>query len=152
MPKKKTTKKTTKKGSSTKRKRLNPQQELFCQYYAGSREFYANGVASYIEAYNINTSIPGAYNSAKSNAYKLLTKDYILDRINEILGDLIMNDEFVDKQLGFLMTQNAELSVKLNALKEYNKLKQRITDKVAIEGGFFSSDNLKIEIVNKREE
>ena len=39
--------------------KLTPQQELFCQLYAGDREFFGNGVQSYIEAYNVDTSKPG---------------------------------------------------------------------------------------------
>lgn len=116
-------------------KKLNPKQELFCQLYASDRDFFANGVQSYIEAYDINTSEPGAYNAAKSSAHDLLTKPYILARINEILEVEGLNDVFVDKQLGFLITQNADLSTKARAINEYNKLKSRITEKKDITSG-----------------
>jgi hypothetical protein len=31
--------------------KLNPKQEQFCQLYASDREFFGNGVESYIEVY-----------------------------------------------------------------------------------------------------
>ena len=111
-------------------KKLNPKQEFFCELYASTREFFGNGVQSYIEAYDINTNERGAYNTAKTSAYDLLTKPYILDRINELLELRGLNDSFVDKQLEFLITQNADLSTKVRAINEYNKLKSRITDKL----------------------
>jgi hypothetical protein len=108
---------------------LNPKQELFCQLFASDREFYGNGVDSYAEAYDIDISNPAKYKSAVVAASRLLTKDNILNRINEILEDGGLNDVFVDKQLRFLVTQNADLSTKRAAINDYNKLKQRITDK-----------------------
>ena len=39
--------------------KLTPQQELFCQLYAGDREFFGNGVQSYIEAYKVDTTKKG---------------------------------------------------------------------------------------------
>lgn len=108
---------------------MNPNQRLFCELFASDREFFGNGVQSYIEAYDIDIKKPGAYNSAKANANKLLTKDYILKYINELFEARGLNDTFVDKQLEKLITQDAEFSVKIKAISEYNKLKGRITDK-----------------------
>lgn len=108
---------------------MNPNQRLFCELFASDREFFGNGVQSYIEAYGIDIKKPGAYNSAKANANKLLTKDYILKYINELFEARGLNDTFVDKQLEKLITQDAEFSVKIKAISEYNKLKGRITDK-----------------------
>lgn len=108
---------------------MNPNQRLFCELFASDREFFGNGVRSYIEAYDIDEKKPGAYNSAKANANKLLTKDYILKYINELFEARGLNDTFVDKQLEKLITQDAEFSVKIKAISEYNKLKGRITDK-----------------------
>lgn len=109
--------------------KLTPQQEMFCQIYAGDREFFGNGVQSYIEAYGINIGEKGAYNMAKSGASENLTKPYILERINEIFEAHGLNDTFVDKQLEKLIIQDADYSTKMKAIAEYNKLKQRITIK-----------------------
>lgn len=108
-------------------KPLTEQQELFCEFYATDREFFGNGVKSYMQAY------PDAdYNSARTNASVLLTNTNILARINELLEDMALNDEFVDKQIAMLITQNADWGAKMSAIKEYNALKSRITKKVEV--------------------
>lgn len=109
--------------------KLTPQQELFCQLYASDREFFGNGVQSYIEAYGVDTSKPGWYRTAKSGAHENLTKPYLLERINEIFEAHGLNDEFVDKQLEKLIVQDADFNAKMKAIAEYNKLRQRITEK-----------------------
>lgn len=139
---KKTAKKTTQKKKSSVVKiitksgqKLTPQQELFCQLYASDREFFGNGVQSYIEAYGVDTSKPGWYNVAKSGACENLTKPYILERIDEIFQAHGLNDQFVDKQLEKLIVQDADFNTKMKAITEYNKLKSRITEKKDITSG-----------------
>jgi hypothetical protein len=110
---------------------LTPKQEKFCQIYCSPSEFFANGVQSYIEAYDIDVSKnPSAYASARTQSYNLLTNHDILGRINELLDLQGLNDQFVDKQLLFVIQQNADMGAKVQAMKEYNKLKQRIQDKL----------------------
>lgn len=114
-------------------KRLTPPQEMFCQLYASYDEFFANGVQSYIEAYGINVGHGEGfttYDTCRNAAYRLLTNANVLARINEIFETRGLNDTFVDKQLEFIITQNAELRTKLGGVQEYNKLKARITEKV----------------------
>ena len=109
---------------------LNPKQEMFCTLYASDREFFGNGTQAYIEAYNIDVKKKGAYDGARASAYGLLTNPHILVRINELLESAVLNDEFVDKQLAFLISQNADMKTKIAAIKEYNGLKQRVTKKI----------------------
>ncbi len=116
-------KKTTTKAKSS----LNEKQERFCKLYATDQEFFCNGVQAYIEAYNLPLS---RYNTAKSNAYRLLTNADILDRINELLELRGLNDSYVDKQLEKLVTQDADFKTKLGAIKEYNLLKKRVSNKI----------------------
>lgn len=111
---------------------LNPKQELFCQLYATDKEFFGNGVQSYIEAYGIDVSEKGAYNGAKASAFNLLTNTDILNRINELFEARGLNDTFVDKQLEKLITQDADFKSKLGAIKEYNALQQRVTKKLQL--------------------
>jgi len=111
-------------------KELTPKQKLFCEYFASDREFFGNGTQSYIEAYNIDLTKKGAYNVAKANAARMLTNANILKYINELFEAHGLNDTFVDKQLEKLIIQDAEFSTKLQAIKEYNSLKQRITKKL----------------------
>lgn len=116
--------------SNDKTESLNLKQEEFCRLYATEREFFGNGVESYMEVYDIDTSKPNWYKSACAAASRLLSNVKVAERINEILEEQGLNDNFVDKQLKFLITQHAEFGSKLGAIKEYNKLKQRITEKI----------------------
>jgi len=112
---------------------FTPQQEMFCQLYAGDREFFGNGVQSYIEAYDVDVGKgkgQTSYEACKVFAHRLLTNQKILKRINEIFEGRGLNDAFVDKQLEKLVTQDAEFRPKLGAIVEYNKLKKRTTDTV----------------------
>lgn len=114
---------------------LNLNQEKFCQLYATETEFFGNGVQSYIEAYNPDTSKPNWYKTCLASASRLLTNVKVIDRINELLEEQGLNDSFVDKQLKFIITQHADFGSKMQAIKEYNKLKSRITDKADITSG-----------------
>jgi len=108
---------------------LNLKQQAFCKNYV-SKEFFGNGTESYIDAYKIDVSKPGAYAGARSSAWRMLTNADILAYINDLLDGQGLNDAFVDKQLLLILTQNADFGSKLGAIKEYNKLKQRIVEKV----------------------
>jgi hypothetical protein len=126
MKKKKQEKKVSKKNE------LTLKQEKFCELYASDEEFFGNGVKSYLEVYGYKNEDGHkiSYETAKSNAYRLLTKAHILKRINELFEARGLNDTFVDKQLEKLITQDADFKSKLGAIKEYNALKARITQKV----------------------
>lgn len=139
---------------------LNLKQEEFCRLYATEREFFGNGVESYMEVYDIDTSKPNWYKSACAAASRLLSNVKVSKRINELLEEQGLNDVFVDKQLKFLLTQHADFKSKLGAIKEYNKLKQRITEKIDHTSGgkpipllsnVFSNDSTK-EDTNSQEE
>ena len=110
-----------------------PKQEKFCQLYATETDFFGNGVQSYVEAYEVDTTKPNWYKSACSSASRLLSSVKVIKRINEILEETGLNDAFTDKQLSFLIAQHADFTNKLGAIKEYNKLKQRITDKSVVD-------------------
>ena len=107
-------------------KKLQPKQVLFCKYYV-SDETFANGVQSYAKAYNKDTTVSKEYNTCRTNAYDLLTSTYILDYLGYLLDDAGLNDAFVDKELLFTLKQHADLSAKMAAIREYNKLRNRIT-------------------------
>ena len=119
----------------------NPKQELFCQYYSSTEEFFGNGVESYIKAYQTENGKRITYKSAKTCAYRLLTNVDILARINELM-DLFLNDQVVDKELSFVVMQKGDLSAKVAAIREYNKLKQRIVDKIEHSGSIDTTKNL----------
>lgn len=112
-----------------KEKRLTKKQEMFCRLYATNREYFGNGTQAYAEAYNIDLSKRGKKSIAKASASRLLTYDYISESINKLLDLGGLNDERVDKELLFLIEQNANFNVKLGAIKEYNSLRKRIIQK-----------------------
>jgi hypothetical protein len=113
-----------------KQKGLNPKQEAFCQLYAKSEEFFGNGVQSYLEVYDISKDKPNWYKTACAAVSRELSNVKVCQRISELLEKQGLNNEFIDKQLLFLITQHADFTNKLGAIREFNKLKQRITDKL----------------------
>jgi len=62
-------------------------------------------------------------------ASRLLEKVSILAYINELLEGIGLNEAHVDKQLAFLITQNADFGAKMAAIREFNTLRRRITKK-----------------------
>jgi len=104
---------------------LNLDQEKFCQTYV-SEDFYWNWVKSYIEVYKPDQTKKGRYDVACSSASQILSNMKVCQKINQLLERGWLNDNFVDKQLLFLITQHNDKSVKLGAIKEYNTLKTRI--------------------------
>lgn len=128
--KKPSSKKQTSPGSRKIELETNARQEMFCRLYATDKEFFGNGVESYLEVYDIDRSKPNWYKTACVNASRLLGNAKVFNRINELLTEGGLNDAFVDKQLLFLISQQVDLGAKGNAIREYNKLKKRITDKI----------------------
>lgn len=96
---------------------LNTKQKRFCELYV-SEDFFGNGVGAYMKAYASDN-----YASAKTNASKLLANVSITEHIASLLDSTGLNDSFVDKQLYFLMLQSENLPVKMQAIREYYKVR-----------------------------
>lgn len=114
---------------------LNEKQLLFCKLYV-SKEFFGNGTLSYCEAYGKDPNDLKDYNSARHSASILLGNVNISKHINNLLEETGLNDQFADKRLLFLMSQNDDKSTALGAIREYNKVKGRVTDKLEVKGEF----------------
>jgi len=119
---------------------LNEKEKLFCQIYI-SEEFFCNWVKSYLQVYKCS------YNTAKTEANKLLTKPYILEYIDSLLEDMALNDQRVDKELAKMIIQDKDYTAKINGIKEYNKLKWRITEK--LEANFKFDKEIKVKLPAK---
>jgi hypothetical protein len=133
---KKKTKKTKKVKPVENVDKLNLRREMFCQLYViADKDFFGNGVQCYLEAYPIDRSKPNWYKTACVDASRLLSNAKVCDRINELLESGGLNDQFADKQLLFLITQHSDFNAKMSALREYNKLKQRIIEKQDVTSG-----------------
>ena len=104
-------------------------QKRFCELYV-SQDFFGNGTQSYIEAYGIDMNKKNAYNTARVCASENLAKPNIIAYINQLLEDGGLNDSHVDKQLLFVINQHADFPSKVAAIKEYNKVRGRITNKI----------------------
>jgi len=112
--------------------KLTLKQIKFCEEYITPGEFFGNGFHSYVISYNVNLNEPGANTRARTGASTLLTKHHILDYVSFLMEDVGFNDANMDKELFFVSKQNADLTAKVNAIKEYNKLKGRIEEKVRL--------------------
>lgn len=105
---------------------LTPQQEIFCQNFVLKEEFLGNGTRAYADAYGIDQE-GNWWKVCASGASRLLKSIKISNRINAILK-VIMNDAIVDNELGYVIAQKSDLNSKVAAIREYNKLKKRVSD------------------------
>lgn len=127
--------------------RLTPEQDEFCKLYATDFECFGNGIRAYIIAYGLNPTNPCDYANAGNNASKSLDKPHIIKRINELLDAQGLNNLYADKQLLFLISQHEDKATKLQAIKEYNKMRGRIIDRQEID-----TKQTIVEIVKKYDE
>ena len=112
--------------------KMNLRQKLFCKLYGtyGAPQF-GNGCRSYMKAYNL---APEQHDYARGAARRLLTKEHILVEIRQIMDLESVTAEVVDKETSFLILQHADFKSKLGAIKEFNKVAQRIEDKLKVTG------------------
>lgn len=108
--------------------KLNLKQEMFCKLYATNRELFGNATQSYCVAYGIDSGNKEACRIAASSAFNLLINTDIQKRINELLQAI--TDEMIDQELAYVALQRFELPSKVAAIREFNKLKGRITEKI----------------------
>ena len=142
---------------------LSPMEEEFCRLYVSATEFYGNGTQSYIEAFKVEIILGKqrkrehskykqmTIEAVRTAAYWLLTHSDVLTRINEIMEEGGFNDQFADKMLKHLMTQQADPRVQLAALTEYNKLKARIVSRESHLHSFSNDDMSDEELMNRVE-
>lgn len=138
------------------KKTLNPRQELFCRYYTQNDALFCNATLSYAEAYGYQLetlSHEGVYEqqgaktvlvekSEYDNSYNIcavegnrhLKNPNIQAKITDFLNEMLI-DKVVDSHLSSLIIQNKDLPSKVAAIREYNKLRQRITGKHDITSG-----------------
>lgn len=106
-------------------KKLNIRQQKFCHLYASQKEYFGNGVLSYMDAYSCVN-----YQTAVRCASRLLKNVHICLFINELLAELVLNDTVVDREIAMLIIQGDDLGIKVKAIQEYNKIKSRVNQNV----------------------
>lgn len=102
---------------------LNIKQIQFCMHYT-DREFLGNGTLAYLNTYYSGDK--KFYDTAKVQAYQALGRPKVTAFINCLLEADGFTDEFMDKQLLFVATQNQDLHAKVASIKLYADLKNRI--------------------------
>ncbi len=110
---------------------LNEKQKLFCELYIVDKDCFGNASKAYRTAYSLT---PTQYKSAEVSAHRLLRNDKLKKYINHLL-DSQFNDKAVDRQLSKVIEQDKDLPAKVTAIKEFNKLKQRIIEKTDLTTG-----------------
>jgi len=126
------------------------EQEQFCRLYLSEdKDIFGNGTRAYIRAYcddEYNFADGKEKQRIKKNcsvsAVKLLKNPRVLARLAQIMEITGFNDINVDKQHLFLISQCANLPVKLGAIAQYNKLQGRVKE------GSEIPDGVNVTIVN----
>ena len=118
----------------TKLEALNPKQELFCRMYVNNGSTFGNATKAYADAYDldidgVSDEAKANYRVANANGSRLLVNASIKSRVVKLLNDLL-KDEIVDAELSKVIQQDGELSPKMTAIKEYNRIKGRGSDVV----------------------
>lgn len=132
---------------------LNPQQEAFCQFYTGIKATFGNGTRSYAEAYGYDIEAQSREDEVRdpetkkllqessykrmcdvcaNGAYALLRKPEIDKRIKTLLAT--MPNETIDARLNEIIA-GGKPQDSIAAIKELNKLRQRITEKLDVTSG-----------------
>lgn len=154
MPKVKIT--TKERTPNQKVHQLNPRQLTFCHYYVNNPLTFSNATLSYAQAYGYDLmnadhtnlvetvetengpkeqEIDGTSEYAKmyatcaSNGTRALYNDNIQKEIKRLLV-ASLNDNDIDAELGKIIKQEYKFEAKLGGIKEYNKMRGRIVDKV----------------------
>ncbi len=109
---------------STKKKlntKLEPKQELFCQLYARDRECFGNATKSYSVAYALADE---QRDSAERSGSRLLRNVEVRSRVDALLDEQI-DQRVVDRELITIILQNMDLSAKVSAIREFNRVRGR---------------------------
>jgi len=106
----------------------NLKWEIFCQLYSRHPNYLGNGAESYGKAWGTNN-----LKAMSAGGWRLLKNPEILQRVQYLFSKHTLNDVVVDGELAFVLLQREELSSKMQAIKEYNKMKGRVIDRVAHE-------------------
>ena len=139
--------------------KLKMAEELFCRFYVLNEQTRRNGTRSYDAAYGkkleeqskddaeyvttpsdvegvppkkemvTDSSYNRCRNVCSTEATNLLRKPNICKRITELLNEML-GDDFVDGELAKVISQDKDLSPKVRAIQEYNKMTKRTVDTV----------------------
>lgn len=113
---------------------LRDNQIQFCKNYVVG-ETIGNAIRSYANAYDKDMDEDESdYYACKNGSYRLMRNQLVLEYINLLIYKAGFHPSSVDAQLLYLINQHNDFASKLGAIKEYNKLAGRITDKMEVQG------------------
>lgn len=110
---------------------LKINEKLFCEYYAtsvvGTR---GNATQSYVQAYpDKNPTL----DTAGVEGWRMLRKPKIINELKRLWKLSHLTDEEVDSELAGIVRQDKDMSNKLGAIREYNRVQGRASDKLKVE-------------------
>jgi hypothetical protein len=105
---------------------MTPKQKDFAKYYATHGDCFGNGKQAYMKAYECDPLCAEAW------ASRLLRNVKVCVAINDHLEKEGLNDQYVDKQLLFIISQHADMGNKMRAIDQYNKLKGRLKQQMEV--------------------
>lgn len=104
---------------------LTERSKLFCLLYTTDAQCFGNASRSYIHAYDLRTD--KQKKSARQLGYKLLTNVYIKAQVGNLFK-AVFTSKGADNALAELINQRKDLNARLGAIREFNKLKNRVKD------------------------
>lgn len=120
---------------------LTIQNEEFCQLYTTKGDTFGNAYKSYAEAYGFEIPIDpetgktdyksSEYKVCQNGGSRLLFKAEIKNRLKEILLERFNDNTVADARLQEIIEAGDDRD-SIQAIKHYNELKNRITQKVNI--------------------
>lgn len=157
---------------------LTPKQELFCRNFVLNDEFYGNRTLSYANAYGFDldnqskddavydwiyekgvkkkgdliepSSYQKMYDLCSSYGSRLTRNDKIQRKCREFLNEMA-NEDVIDARLRQIILRGRDQD-SVNAIKEFNKLKQRIVEKTDITSKGEKILVMPVELMNKNNE
>lgn len=131
---------------------LNIKQESFCHFYVENDALFGNATLAYAEAYGYaldelsktdaeydkegkiitESTYARAYNVCSVDGHKLLRITKVQERVRKLLNTLL-RDDLVDSELVKVIKQNYKLESKVSAIREYNKLRNRIKETIDVQ-------------------
>jgi len=111
--------------------KLTNKQIDFCRYYT-TEEYFGNGVRAFGKAYGFNPDNKNERARCSVGASTNLKHAAILMLIDILLDSEGFNDQFMDKQLLLVATQNADLKAKMLAIKTYAEITGRVKKQVEV--------------------
>ena len=112
-------------------KKMTPQEIAFGMLFCHG-EFMGNGTRCYEKAYNHPIINKIDFAACTSRGNYLLKLPRMALYLSELMSTYVLNEVGVDQQLKFLIMQGADLKAKLGAIREFNKLNNRIQDKLLV--------------------